>query len=220
MTSEPDLRSLETQQELVQAWVQSSDARRVAKSLLVRHRLSLSADDLINEAWLKITKAFERRDTSYPDLDTSDAAARFGTRVLDNLARDQARRTRRRSEIELVESFAIEDPELVRVEHRHLLEILLVAVSQRARHLDRCPGCPSEVVVAVALEVVHLVLAGSDGAEQGRTWMDRLLFQALDRIEGGHEKSTVARNQRKSRCGRCASELLQRSLVDVMEPQP
>lgn len=208
---------LEAQRRLISEWLQSSEALRVAGNLVARHRIHSTAGDLVHDAWLKLEASVDRRSAPYPDLANSEQAARFGTRMLDNLARDSARRIRRQGEVELVGQFAVDDESLAQVEHRHLLEMLIASVGRRASRLEPCPGCPSEVVVAVALELVHLALSGSEGAPQGRTWLDRMLFLALERVEGETSRTTAARNQRKSRCGRCATELLELGMSDLME---
>jgi len=215
---EPDAPAeLEAQRRLIGDWLQTDEALRQASALVSRHRITATAGDLVHDAWLKLEASIDRRSTPYPDLTTTEHAARFGTRMLDNLARDAARRTRRQGEVELVGQFAVDDESLTRVEHRHLLEMLIASVGRRATRLDPCPGCPSEVVVAVALELVHLALSGSEGAPQGRTWLDRMMFLALERVEGETARTTAARNQRKSRCGRCATELLELGMRDLME---
>lgn len=209
--------NLEVQRRLISDWLQSADALRVAGNLVLRHRISSTAGDLVHDAWLKLGASVDRRTGPYPELTNAEQAARFGSRMLDNLARDVARRTRRQGEVELVGQFAVVDESFARVEHRHLLEMLIASVGRRASRLEPCPGCPSEVVVAVALELVHLALSGSEGAPQGRTWLDRMLFLALERVEGDTARTTAARNQRKSRCGRCATELLELGMSDLME---
>ncbi len=105
------------------------------------------------------------------------------------------------------------------VEQRMLLEQLLAAVGRILSEHRHCAGCPTEVAAAAALEAVHLMLRGDIGDETGRTWLDRILYQALDNVDGNDGRSAEARRQRKSRCGRCASELLAEGLISLgVEP--
>ena len=210
---------LSAQRSLVLSWLASAEARSTAEALVRRHSDgSFIADDLLHDAWIRLDSVFERRVTAYPHLADSVGIARFCTRVLDNLARDRMRSVRRRREVALVDfDLPRLEPMVLGVEERVLLH-RLVEVIGRVRVDDvSCQGCSSEVVVATALEIVHLVLSGDEGAETGRTWMDRLMHAALDRVVGDDGLSYEARTQRKSRCGRCVVELLSRSMHQLME---
>lgn len=205
------------QRSAVEAWLATDDARATADRLLRRWGLDVAADDLIAEAWIRVREAFDRRDEPYPDLDGPTQAARFGARVLDNLRRDRQRRIDQRREVQLVEATLpeIRDPS-GDADTRLLLQALLGAIGSRASAGVACAGCPDEVVAATALEVVHLVLAGHDGHDRGRDWMDQMLHLALERVDGDTRRSPAAANQRKSRCGRCVRQLLVDGAQDLM----
>ena len=127
------------------------------------------------------------------------------------------RSVRRRAEVVIDDtSIPQVDGDLLLVEQRAVLHHLIEFVGRRGTHDVECVGCPSEVVVAAALEVVHLVLIGHEGSEFGRTWMDRLLHQALEHVIAGEEPSHDARMQRKSRCGRCVVALLSGGMEAIM----
>jgi hypothetical protein len=211
---------LATQRQLLQDWLHTSDARQTATRLIRRRGLSRSADELISEAWLRIQGAFGRRDEPYPSIETGDDAARFAARVLDNLSRDWRRSEARGSGIEFVEPDAPHDGGTSSIEEHLLVSQLLHVVARRATAEARCPGCPSEVVASAALEVLHLVLNGHDGGGDGRTWIDQILYAALDRIDGDPDRTEAARAQRKSRCGRCVMALLEAGLRDLGEVAP
>lgn len=218
----------ERQRRLLLDWLASDDATATAARLARRRSLDILADDLINEAWLRIVTSLERRTSPLPELDSPPQAARYGARVLDNLARDRLRAKVARREVALEQAMLgnasstnqsmnlpTNDPEDA-VTDRLLLEQLLHAVAHRAVDGVRCAGCPGEVVTAAALEVIHLVLLGDDGAERGRTWIDRMLRRAVERVDPLRPSSPAARDQRVSRCGRCASDLLAAGMSDLM----
>jgi hypothetical protein len=211
---------LATQRQLLEDWLHTDDARQTAARLIRRRGLSRSADELISEAWLRIQRAFGRRDEPYPSIETSDDAARFAARVLDNLSRDWRRSDSRGSGVEFVEPDVPHDGGTSGIEERMLISQLLHVVALRATTDTHCPGCPAEVVAGTALEVLHLVLNGHDGGGDGRTWIDQVLYAALDRIDGDPDRTEAARAQRKSRCGRCVMALLEAGLRDLGEVAP
>jgi hypothetical protein len=214
----PDLTTLVARQaELLEAWLLSPDAHTTARRLLARRRLDRQPAELLDEAWIRIRRSLTDRTDPLPDLTDEAHAARYAARVLDNLSRDWVRAAARRSEVALFEDAApavIDDHSAF--EARLVLERLLHAVAARGSSGVSCSGCPDAVVVATALEVVHLVLAGHDGGDRGRSWIDQLLHVAVDRVDGGVQRTEAARNQRKSRCGRCASQLLTASAGDLV----
>ena len=214
--------SLDDQRQLFTEWLTSADARQCARRLVSRYRLATEADEVLSECWARLSAALQRRTEAYPGIVDSRTATRFAYRSLDNLCRDLARATRRRGEM-----VPLHDDKLVlfdvdhygSVEQRMLLEQLLAAVGRIVSEHRHCAGCPAEVAAAAALEAVHLMLRGDIGDESGRTWLDRILYQALDNVDGNDSRSAEARRQRKSRCGRCASELLAEGLISLgVEP--
>jgi len=208
---------LAQQRALLEAWLQSDDARQYSRSLAQRRPGGASPDELISEAWLRLQSVFQRREVPYPDLSTERNAARFMARLLDNLSRDLMRRSLRRNETELVDSIATTPSPMANVDTRVILQHLVVAVGRRSRHSDDCPDCHQTVVAAAALEVLHLILTDHDGVGNGTNVLDRLLYEALDRVSGDRSTSDAARRQRKARCGRCITALLEQGLRDIGE---
>lgn len=213
---EPVHPELARQRALLDSWLRSDDATVTARRLLTRRGLDASPADLVNDAWVRITESIARRTEPYPELTESRHAARFCARVLDNLSRDRLRSGARRREVELFDTFADERADPAAMDTRLMLQQLLGAVAARAEQLDPCPGCPDEVVAAAALELIHLVLAGHDGGERGRTWIDQMLYLALDRVDGGVSRTEAAASQRKARCGRCIDGLLRAAAADLV----
>lgn len=207
---------LAQQRALLDAWLQSDDAMATARRLLARRGVDASPADLVNDAWVRITESIARRTEPYPDLTEPRHAARFGARVLDNLSRDRLRSGVRRREVELLDTFADERSDQAASDTRMMLQHLLAAVAARAEQLEPCPGCPDEVVAAAALELIHLVLTGHDGGDRGRTWIDQMLYLALDRVDGGVSRTDAAASQRKARCGRCIDGLLRAGAADLV----
>lgn len=213
-----------TASDLLTTWLNSADALAAATRLVRRRGLAVSAPELINEAYLRMRRSFDQRGDDAPLLTHPGEAARYGARMLDNLSRDLVRSYVRGPQLERFDDgdvrLAADDGDLGRVEQRVLVEQLLHAVARRATEHIACHGCPSEVVAAAALEVVHLVLNGVDGSTRGRTWFDQMIHAALERVDPYVARSEAARNQRKSRCGRCAADLLSTSMADLIGDRP
>ena len=208
--------------DLLTAWLESADALATATRLVRRRGLSVSGPDLVNEAYLRMRRRFDDRVDTPRFTDLRDAA-RYGARMLDNLSRDLLRSRRRGPVLVRLDDgdVALSDgDEVGDVERRILVEQLLRVVARRATEHIACHGCPSEVVAAAALEVVHLVLSGHDGTDRGRTWFDQMIHAALSRVDPYVAPSDAARNQRKSRCGRCAADLLSASMSDLIGDRP
>jgi DNA-directed RNA polymerase specialized sigma24 family protein len=92
---------LAQQRALLESWVQSTEARRLAQTIIGRRGLSLSADELISEVWLRITRSFDARTEPLPSMSTIEEATRYGARIIDNLCRDISRKNLRRRETSL-----------------------------------------------------------------------------------------------------------------------
>ena len=203
------------QRQLVEAWLQTGEAQRYADRIISRRPGNRSGGELLSETWLRVQSSFARRTEPYPDLWEPTQISRFMGRTMDNLSRDMVRTAIKRNEAELVDSLGDVNEATGRVDNRLLLEQLAFAVGRRAMHADDCPGCQRAVVTAAALEVVHLVLTEHDGSESGTTYLDRLIYEALDRVGAGRTNSDAARRQRKARCGQCVSALLEDGLRDI-----
>lgn len=78
-----DQQRLARQLELLERWLRSDDARATAARLLTRRGLANSADDLLQDGWVRIHESVARRSEPYRDLDKPEHAARFGARVLE-----------------------------------------------------------------------------------------------------------------------------------------
>lgn len=209
------------QRALLESWVQSSEALQLAGAVIRRRGLEQSPAELISEAWLRIMRSFENRTEPLPSMSSSQEAARYGARIIDNLCRDHARRSMRRRETSL--DLMLESrgdsaaPSIAPIEDadaRLMLEQVLIALGRTIESGFRCPGCPNHIAASTALEVIHMVLAGEDGDTRGRTWLDQLMYVALEKVDPQPaEKSPSAQSQRKSRCGRCVTELLNTALT-------
>jgi hypothetical protein len=218
------LDQLNHQRDLLLEWLKSADARRFCEATARRHRLNLKADELISEAWLRITRSFDARTEPLPAMSTIEAATRYGARIIDNLCRDIARRNLRNRETSLEVVMAgtgnvpaITVSPIENADNRILLEQVLIILGRNIEKGFNCPGCPNYVVAATATEIIHMVLVGEDGASQGRTWLDQLLYAALEKVDPQPaQRSDSARTQRKSRCGRCVRELLTSALTTTL----
>ena len=216
--------TLQEQLTLLEQWLQTEEAARYASIFSRRASLNDDGADIIAEAFLRVTDSMKRRTEPHPSMNSAVDAARYGMRVLDNVCRDRARVQRRAAEtslgsMEIVETESPGSAPLGVIDRPEFLAELLRAVGLRAEMGFICPGCNHSVVAAMALEVVHLALSGNPVEGIGRTWLDRLLHTALVNVEGDLGRSEVAQNQRKSRCGRCAVELLEAGARDVIGNQ-
>jgi len=209
---------------MIQLWLGSDEARRHAAVFARRAGLGDEADDVIAEAYLRVSDAMSRRTEPHPSMTDESHAARYGMRVLDNVCRDRRRTVNRRAETQTdaLENIA-DHPEpsgpFAMLDGPGTMQELLRAVGHEAEQGFTCPGCNREVAAAMALEVVHLALSGRPVDGTGRTWFDRLLHTALLNVEGDLGRSETAQNQRKSRCGRCAVELLEAAARQVLGKQ-
>ncbi|MGA1362410.1 MAG: hypothetical protein ACO36A_05785 [Ilumatobacteraceae bacterium] len=206
---------------MIQLWLGSDEARRHAAVFARRAGLGNEADDVVAEAYLRVSDAMSRRTEPYPSMSEESHAARYGMRVLDNVCRDRRRAANRRAETQsdTLENIA-DHPEpsgpFALVDGPEMMQELVREVGHTAERGFTCPGCNREVAAAMALEVVHLALSGRPVDGTGRTWFDRLLHTALLNVEGDLGRSETAQNQRKSRCGRCAVELLEAAARQVL----
>jgi len=204
--------NLETQLALVSEWLTGDDARQTARRLVGKYQLRIEPGDLINEVWAKIAQAFGRRSTSHDDMYDVKGAARFAYRAMDNLCRDMVRSQKRRGEVVEYDDLSIAYATAggySEIDQKIFLEQLLYSVGATVKSPKDCPGCPPAIAAAVALETVHLMMRGDVGDETGRQWLDRLMYEALEAVDGNQrDRSPDAQRQRKLRCGRCATEII------------
>lgn len=208
-------QTLESQRHLVEGWLQSDEALRYAERLTRRHRLRRSGEEIVSEAWIRMQGTFTRRPEPYPDLSSRDSAQRFGARVLDTMCRDMARLQWKRDAKQAALAFEQGHAPHATTEGKLLIEQLVFAVGRRARHEATCPGCDHQLVATAALELLHLLLIDHDGSMSGNSILDRLLYEALDRVTLDKSVNDDARRQRKGRCGKCIVTLIEASLHDM-----
>jgi DNA-directed RNA polymerase specialized sigma24 family protein len=210
---------------MIQLWLGTDEARRHAGIFARRAGIGNEADDVVAEAYLRVSDAMGRRTEPHPSMTEESHAARYAMRVLDNVCRDRRRTANRRAESPGVSLENLPEEEsqpsvLGLVDGPEVMEALLRKVGELAVAGFTCPGCNREVAAAMALEVVHIALSGRPVDGNGRTWLDRLLHTALLNVEGDLGRSETAQNQRKSRCGRCAVELLESAARQVTGRTP
>lgn len=208
-------QSLQSQRQLVEGWLQSAEALHYAKRLTHRHRLRRSGEEVVSEAWIRMQGTFSRRSEPYPDLGSRESAQRFVARVLDTMCRDMARLQWKRDAQQAADAFEQGHTPHSTSDGKLLIEQLLFAVGRRARHGVQCSGCHDEVVIAASLELLHLLLIEHDGSMSGNTLLDRLLYEALDRVTLEHSLAEDARRQRKARCGKCIVAMIESGLRDM-----
>ena len=218
--TEGERQLLDLQRQLVLEWIASGDAVDAANRYLRFHGLNDDPNEVCNEAWIRLTSSLDRRVEPLPNVTSSSDAAAYSSRVLDNLVRDRRRAASRRASVSLEGLNELALPAMTGdatspIVDRVMVEQLLLAVAARGTHMVRCQGCPPELVVTTAMECLHMVLAGDDGGDRGRDWFDRVLHTALSRVDTS-DRSDRAQDQRKSRCGRCVTDLLGATMNEIL----
>lgn len=197
-------QDLAHQRKLLDHWLQSDEAVRLARRLVTSRRIRRSPEEVVSEAWLKLDRFLGSRTEPLPDIGDPTSVARFMYRVLDNLTRDMLRAQMRRTDVELVDQL-LSPSHSERVESKVILEQLIGAIGSLADTPRPCDGCSPAMVASTALNILHLALSASDA---GQLDLDDLLSEALRRASHDRSLTPAALRQRKSRCGRCITELL------------
>lgn len=204
-------QTLAAQREAVHDWLRSDGALAHATAVTHKRRLAgVDPESLINDAWIRVDRAFSKRSQPYPDLSSAEAVRRFTYRILDNLAIDKARSAARHADnlVPLTgdRHSATAETGFDDIDQHDLLIRLIERIPEVAERLPTCPGCAHAVVVALALDVCQSLLAGIDGD------FDTLVYAGLRRVQGepdDRSPATSAERQRKARCGRCTRLLLE-----------
>lgn len=206
---------------LILNWLISEDAERAARSIVARHRLPLESQDLVHLAWIRITTSFSARGEPLPSVHGALDAARYGYRVLSNLALDHLRSERRRAEI-LDRGFESMSGSVTSPEEHVLglayFEEVLRRSSTRRIESGNCGGCSPDKIRSIALLVVQSIALEvgatgptGDAPQRGRDWMDRIVDSAIGRVSG--EGDSARARKRASRCKACVRGFL----VEVLE---
>jgi len=209
-----DAARLRGQTDLVLAWVTGDDARRSAQILVARHGLDLDAGDLLQQAWVRVTTSLGVRTVPLPAVDSPQDAARYGYRILANLAIDAVRAAHRRAispiDIDAREAAGPEDSVLSTVFFEELLRRLVAASVSPGN----CGGCAPDVVRSIAVRAVQSIALERERADVAdRGDFDSIVDEAVARVSGGADAST--RRKRKSRCVGCVRELVARVMTDM-----
>lgn len=209
-----DAARLRRQTDLVLAWVTGDDARRSAQSLVARHGLELDASDLVQQAWVRVTTSLGVRSEPLPAVDSPEDAARYGYRILSNLAIDAVRSANRRAvspiEFDAREAAGPEDSVLSMVFFEELLRRLAAASISPGN----CGGCSPDVVRSIAVRAVQSIALERvrvDAVDRGD--FDSIIDEAVGRVSGGADDST--RRKRKSRCVGCVREVVARVMTEM-----
>ena len=202
------------QADLVVRWVNSAQARRFAASLVGRYRLDCDADDLVQQAWVRVSTSFAARQAPLESLNDDVSAARYGHRLLSNLAIDYARSQARRTQIGYEVDRIVDGPETDAVAVVYF-EAMLVRLADTAVRDGNCGGCSAAVVRSIAIRAVQVIAGAARHATTmpGDDWFDRIIDEALDRVSGvgASERS----RKRKSRCKSCVRDLIERVMGEM-----
>jgi len=208
------MHEVRRQSELILDWVRSDDCRRLASSLVNRFGLACEPEDLVQQAWIRVTTSFAARTIPLPSLDDSTAAARYGYRIVSNIALDLARSHRRRGEIATTREEIVEGPENDAVSAVYFEE-LIRRITATPVSPGNCGGCSPTMVKAIAVRAVQaLAIEARRGApESGGDWFDRIVDEAIGRIAG--DTSSARSRKRKSRCKTCVRDLVERAVAQM-----
>ena len=204
------------QVELILDWLTSDEGLQATRGIIQRYRLQVESDDLVHQAWIRISTSFTARQEPLESVQDSSDAARYGYRVLSNLALDQLRVERRRvdrenhvAEASIAPSFGLEEQVLGMVFFEEMVRRVVVYPSNPGN----CGGCSPAVIRSIAIRVVQSIALESISFQfndeervRSRDWFDHLVESAIGRING--ERNSARMRKRHSRCKACVRELL------------
>ncbi|NDE80351.1 MAG: hypothetical protein EB037_05445 [Actinobacteria bacterium] len=214
-----------SQATLILDWLASEDGERAARGVIVRYRVQLEPQDLLHLAWIRITTSFSARNEPVQSIHGVDDAARYGYRVLSNLALDQLRAERRRVERDdrlPTRGIGTVVGPVVGPEDHVVGTVFFEEVIRRASVLPvesgNCGGCSPDMIRSIAIRVVQSIaleatssVSGDSPPARGREWLDHIVESAIGRIGG--EGGSARVRKRLSRCKSCVREFL----VEVLE---
>lgn len=190
--------------------VLAGDAARLAAVAALRRRgaFGVRPEELVSEAWLRLSTTFARRTKPYPEWDAT-SAQRLVARAIDAALVDVLRRLRP------TEMVPVGDPPVAgvlgqksRLESIDALRSVVAEIRRRAADLP-CGGCSPDVVLAAAVAMVQHVAAEAQPGGRGRDF-ERLLTAALTEVLG--PLSPAAMRQRRRRCGPCVRRLIEEAM--------
>jgi hypothetical protein len=190
--------------------VLTDGARDQARAALRRRGAhGIRPDELVSEAWLRLSRTFAGRTEPYPEWD-DDSADRLVARVVDAALVDLLRRARPADVVPVADPIPPSTASAAaRVEALDGLRSVIGAIPAAMEGLD-CPGCRPEVVAAVAVAVVQRIAAGEDPRGRGSEF-DRLLTAALAEVMGV-EVAPATMRQRRRRCGPCVRRTIEQAM--------
>ncbi len=203
---------LVAQWEAVERVLAGGAAEQARVALRRRGAHGIRPEELVSEAWLRLSQTFARRAEPYPEW-ADDSADRLVARVVDAALVDLLRRARPTDIVPVADPVppAIA-PVASRLETLDGLRSVIGAIPDAMEGLE-CPGCRPEVVAAVAVAVVQRIAVGDDPGGRG-TDFDRLLTVALAEVMGADAAPATVR-QRRRRCGPCVRRTIERAMAIV-----
>lgn len=203
---------LAAQWEAVEGVLAEGAPEQARAALRRRGAHGIRPEELVSEAWLRLSRTFARRDEPYPEWG-DDSADRLVARVVDAALVDLLRRVRPTDMVPVADPVPPSTaPVAPRVEVLDGLRSVIGAIPE-AMESSECPGCRPEVVAAVAVAVVQRIAVGDDPGGRG-TDFDRLLTAALAEVMGADAAQATVR-QRRRRCGPCVRRTIERAMAIV-----
>lgn len=201
---------LAAQWEAVEAVLANGAPEQARAALRRRGAHGIRPEELVSEAWLRLSRTFARRAEPYPHWD-EDSGERLVARVVDAALVDLLRRARPADVVPVADPQAPSvAPTAARIEALDGLRSVIGAMPEAMEGLE-CPGCRPEVVAAVAVAVVQRIAADDDPGGRGSDF-DRLLTAALAEVMGADAAPATVR-QRRRRCGPCVRRTIERAMA-------
>lgn len=208
---------LAAQWEAVEVVLADGATDQARSALRRRGAHGVRPEELVSEAWLRLSRTFARRDEPYPEWD-EDSADRLVARVVDAALVDLLRRARPTDVVPVADPVLPSvAPAATRVEALDGLRSVIGAIGEAIEGLE-CPGCRPEVVAAAAVAVVQRIAAGDDPGGRGSDF-DRLLTAALAEVMGADAAPATVR-QRRRRCGPCVRRTIEWAMASVGYERP
>ena len=212
------LNSLAEQRAAILDWLGSDEC--VSWCRTCARRAGLGDDmsgDVRSESWVRLSRALDRRVDFFPEMLDLSSAHRYAARTCERTAIDLARSSRWRLTPVSVAGGEVDFPAEVDVVGGLVGDLMLeqwkTALVETGKGDYGCTGCPSEVVVGVALRILDDLVSGDRGS------LRDLTYEALADIdERSRDDRSAASRQRKSRCGRCVVSLLRATAQSLGYP--
>ena len=209
--------SLRRQAALIHEWLRSPEALQAANTLVKRLQLPCDGDDLVQQAWLRVSTSFAARTEPLADMGDLRDAARYGYRMLSNIGLDRLRSAARDEALVRHETLRVDAPDEPdrRTMALSFFEELLRRITVTDLKAGNCGGCSPDVIRSISISVVQSFALETLAAPlvDGRARFELLVDQAIQSFDAPSDSARV--RKRRSRCKECVRELMARVLGEM-----